>query len=109
MTLLLDYASSLGRTTFLAPIALRRRDASKRHWRAHRAAVIGIAVFNPLAYILVLVALTFTPVVSVAPAREVSVLITVLMGTLLLGEGVLKQRLFWALLIMIGMTLLATG
>ena len=68
-----------------------------------------IAVFNPLAYILVLVALTFTPVVYVAPARELSVLITVLLGTLLLGEGLLKQRLFWATVIMAGMVLLATG
>ncbi len=71
--------------------------------------MIAIAVFNPLAYILVLYALTFTPVVYVAPAREVSVLITVLMGTLLLGEQGLRRRMGWAVLILAGMTILATG
>ena len=49
--------------------------------------MICIAVFNPLAYILVLYALTFTPVVYVAPTREVSVLLTVLMGTVFVAGG----------------------
>ena len=107
--LLLDYASILARATLLAPHALRRRDAMRRQWREHRGAVLGIAVFNPLAYILVLTALAFTPVVYVAPAREVSVLITVAMGSVLLGEGALRQRMGWACLIVAGMVLLALG
>jgi drug/metabolite transporter (DMT)-like permease len=107
--LILDYASSLGRTLLLFPFALRRRRAVADHWRRHRGAVIAIAVFNPLAYILVLYALTFTPVVYVAPAREVSVLITVLIGTLLLGEQGLRRRMGWAVLILAGMTILTTG
>ena len=107
--LLLDYVSSIGRSILLAPIAARRRDLVKRHWREHRLGVIVIAVFNPLAYILVLYALTFTPVVYVAPLREVGVLITVLMGSILLGEGDLKRRMSWAVLILIGVALLATA
>jgi drug/metabolite transporter (DMT)-like permease len=107
--LLLEYTSNLTRVALLWPYAATRRELVVRHWRDHRPAVIGIAVFNPLAYILVLVALTFTPVVYVAPAREVSVLITVALGTLLLGEGRFRNRLFWAGLILAGMTLLATG
>ena len=106
---LLDYASILARATLLAPYALRRRDAMRRQWREHRWAVLGIAVFNPLAYILVLTALAFTPVVYVAPAREVSVLITVAMGSVLLGEGALRQRMGWACLIVAGIVLLALG
>jgi drug/metabolite transporter (DMT)-like permease len=105
--LLLDYTFSLMRASVLAPIAYRHKEEVKRHWREHRLAVIGIAVFNPLAYILVLVALTFTPVVYVAPAREVSVLITVMIGTLVLGEGDFKSRMGWACLIMAGMVLLS--
>ena len=107
--LLLDYASSLGRMVFLLPSALRRVDRITSHWHHHRGAVIAIAVFNPLAYILVLTALVFTPVIYVAPAREVSVLITVLMGTILLREGFVRQRLLWAGLILTGMVLLALG
>lgn len=105
--LLLDYTFSLMRASVLAPIAYRRKEEVKRHWREHKMAVLGIAIFNPLAYILVLVALTFTPVVYVAPAREVSVLITVMIGTLVLGEGDFKSRMGWACLIMAGMVLLS--
>lgn len=107
--LLLDYASSLTRATLLAPVAARRWDSVRLQWREHRWAVLGIAVFNPLAYILVLTALVFTPVVYVAPAREVSVLLTVAAGSLLLGEGDLRRRLGWAALILAGMTVLALG
>jgi drug/metabolite transporter (DMT)-like permease len=107
--LLLDYVSSLGRSILLAPIAAKRKALVKRHWANHRVEVIAIAVFNPLAYILVLYALTFTPVVYVAPTREVGVLITVLMGSVLLGEGELRKRMIWAVLIVIGTALLATA
>ncbi len=107
--LLLDYASSLTRSTILAPIAWRRRDEVIRQWREHRLGVLIVAVCNPLAYILVLYALTFTPVIYVAPTRELSVLITVILGATLLGEGGLKQKLPWALVILIGVVLLATG
>jgi len=107
--LLLDYASSIGRTVLLAPIAAKRMDAIKGYWRDHRTGVMVIAVFNPLAYILVLYALTFTPVIYVAPTREISVLLTVLMGSILLGEGDLKRRLVWACVILSGVALLATG
>ena len=107
--LLLDYASSISRSIFLSPYAVARWAQIQGHWRDHRGSVVCITVFNPLAYILVLVALTFTPVVYVAPARELSVLITVIMGALLLGEGALKKRIIWAFVILVGITLLATG
>ena len=107
--LLLDYTFSLMRASVLAPIAYRRRELVKQHWRDHRMAVLGIAIFNPLAYILVLIALTFTPVIYVAPAREVSVLITVMLGTLILGEGDFKSRMGWASLILAGMILLSVS
>lgn len=105
--LLLDYTSSLLRSVALAPVAMRRKEQVRAQWRDHKIAVIAIAVFNPLAYILVLIALTFTPVVYVAPMREVSVLLTVMLGTIVLGEGDFRSRMGWALLILAGMTLLS--
>ncbi|WP_050930152.1 DMT family transporter [Aestuariivita boseongensis] len=107
--LLLDYASNLGRVVVLAPIALKRRSLVVQHWTHHRTGVLIIAVLSPLAYILVLYALTFTPVAFVAPTREVSVLLTVLAGSLLLGEGQLRQRLGWAVVIFAGMSILVTA
>jgi len=105
--LIIDYASAISRTIFLAPYAFTRKQLVKNHWHHHKIAVLCVAVFNSLAFILFLVALKFTPLVYAAPAREVSVLITVMLGTLLLGEGVFRQRIIWAILIMAGMALLA--
>lgn len=107
--LLLDYASSVGRVIVLAPVARQKWDLVAAHWRDHRFGVLVIAVLSPLAYILVLYAMTFTPVVYVAPTREISVLMTVLAGSLLLGEGQLARRLGWAVVIVAGVILLATA
>ncbi len=106
---LLDYASSIVRALALAPTAWTQRSQVRRHWQDHRTAVIAISVLNPLAYILVLYALTFTPVVYVAPTRELSVLITVVLGAVVLGEARLAHRLPWATLILAGVALLATS
>ena len=50
-----------------------------------------------------------TPVAYVAPLREVSVLLTVLAGSILLGEGQLTHRLKWAAVILVGVVTLATS
>lgn len=107
--LILDYASSLLRSTVLAPYAYKHRQRVRDHWRDHRVRLFIIAVTNPLAYILVLVALTFTPVIYVAPAREVSVLLTVIAGAVLLGERDIRKRLGWGALIVFGISMLAVG
>ena len=106
--ILLDYASNTFRSLFLAPVALRRREEVKILWRDHRFGVILISILSPLAYILFLFAITYTPVTLLA-VRETSVLISVLMGSILLGEGHLKQRLIWSVVIVGGVSLLATA
>ncbi|MEQ8248157.1 MAG: hypothetical protein RID42_10820 [Alphaproteobacteria bacterium] len=106
---ILDYATAVARSVLLAPVAVRRWSKVRILWDTHRRAVVTIAVISPLAYILVLVAFTFTPVIYVAPAREVSVLLTVLMGTFLLGEPSPGRRLVWAVAIVGGIALLATA
>ncbi len=44
----------------LAPVAAKNKEFVKNYWREYRFGVVAIAIFNPLAYILVLYALTFT-------------------------------------------------
>jgi drug/metabolite transporter (DMT)-like permease len=107
--LILEYTSTTCRTLLMTPYGVRRLPQVKAHWRDHRWSVVAIALFSPLAYILVLYALTFTPVVYVAPTREISVVLTVLMGSVLLGEGDLQRRLGWACVILCGVVLLATS
>jgi drug/metabolite transporter (DMT)-like permease len=84
-------------------------DRTARVWRAYRPQILGAAVLAPLAYILVLIALSFTAVAAVAPAREVSVLFGVLLGRKLLGEGSLPRRLAAAAAIVAGIVAIAIG
>jgi drug/metabolite transporter (DMT)-like permease len=105
--LLLDYGSNLGRIVMLAPYARRHWAEVLHEWRTHRFEAIGVASLSPLAYILVLTALKFTPVSYVAPTREVSVLIAVALGTGLLKEGNALRRLSAASLIILGVIGLA--
>lgn len=107
--LVLDYATTLTRVVVLAPLARSRGDEIRAFWTGHRLEVLLVATFTPLAYILVLTALTFTPVTFVAPLREVSVLLSVIAGSLLLGEGDLVRRLGWSVFILAGMIVLVSA
>ncbi|MBX3002245.1 MAG: EamA family transporter [Caldilineaceae bacterium] len=105
--LLLDYATAVGRTLFLAPAAYHRRERVRYYWSSYRNEALGIAILSPLAYILVLTALQMAPVSYVAPMREISVLIAVLMGAFLLKEGELRRRLAAAAVIVVGVVVIA--
>ena len=75
----------------------------------NRKLAIGVAVFNPLSYILVLTALVFTPVSYVAPAREISILFGTLMGTHILSEGHSRRRIISACIMILGVIGLSLG
>jgi drug/metabolite transporter (DMT)-like permease len=97
-----DAAAFTGQAVLLAPLAAMNARRVAALWRGYRKQVIGAAVLSPLAYLLVLIALVFSPVSSIAPAREVSVLIGVLLGRRLLGEGRSVRRLAAAAAIALG-------
>ncbi len=106
--LVMDYFSNMFRGVTLLPYALKRKASLVDLWRKQKLPIIAIAFLSPLAYILVLYVLTYTPVVYVAPVREVSVLFTVVLGVVLLKERELASRLVWGLLILAGIGLLAS-
>jgi drug/metabolite transporter (DMT)-like permease len=107
--LLLDWGANLGRALLLTPFALRHRDKARHEWQTHRAEALGVACLAPLSYILVLTALSFTPVTYVAPAREISILIGTVMGTRWLAEGDAGRRLLGAAAMVAGIVGLAMG
>ncbi len=107
--LLQGYASLPVMALVLAPFALRARQRTARVWHGYPRQVAGAAVLYPLAYILVLAAMSFTAVSAVAPAREVSVLAGVLLGRRMLGEGGLARRLTAAVAIAAGIVCIAIG
>jgi drug/metabolite transporter (DMT)-like permease len=107
--LLQSWATTLVTVALLTPLVVRHRKEALSLWQAHKPEVLGIAVLSPLSYILVLTALVFTPVSYVAPAREISILIGVLMGTQLLAEGHTASRLLAAGSMVAGVAALALG
>jgi len=107
--LLLDYGSNLGRLLLLIPYGMRHRRDIAQTWQDHRWRVLGVAFLAPLGYILVLTALTFSPVSYVAPAREISILIGTILGTRLLREGHGRRRLTAAAAMVAGTVALALG
>jgi drug/metabolite transporter (DMT)-like permease len=107
--ILLDWLTNLLRVPFLLPGQLRDRAGFVAAWRTQwRYALIG-AIFGPVAYVMVLYALTMAPMSLVSPAREVSLLFAALLGGQLLGEGDRMLRLAGAVCIAGGVALLATA
>jgi drug/metabolite transporter (DMT)-like permease len=92
----LNWAIYLGQTAMLAPLAVSRRRAVGEVWRTWQREALTVAVLSPLAYLLVLTALVASPVSHVAPLRELSILIGVVMGSRLLAERHLCRRLVGA-------------
>jgi uncharacterized membrane protein len=89
-----------------APVALRNWDKVEGYWRMYKWGTVMIAVLNSLSYILVLTALTFSPVSYIAPAREISILVGAMMGATLLEEDEAKRRLIAASLMVLGVVAL---
>lgn len=73
-------------------------DEARRHWKI--LVVGGLLQFG--AYTLVLTALTFSPVSYVGPFREVSILVAVAYGAIVLKEGVTPIRAIGAICIASG-------
>ncbi len=82
-------------TLFLLPFAWQRRREVVVEWHTHRREALIMAVLSPIGYVLVLTAMSFTPVSYVAPARECSILIGAFWGARLFKENPSPRRL-WA-------------
>jgi drug/metabolite transporter (DMT)-like permease len=107
--LLYDWSTVVGQALVVTPVALRNRDAVRDAWARHRGEVIGVGVLSRLAYILVLTALVVTPVSYVAPAREIGILIGVVLGARMLAEGHVMRRGIGAAAMVVGVLALALG
>jgi drug/metabolite transporter (DMT)-like permease len=106
---LLDWGGGIVRTALLTPLAVSRRNEVRTRWAAYWREITAVAALSPLGYILVLIALTFTPVSYVAPLRETSILIGAFMGARFLAEGDAPRRLAAAGVMAVGVILLAVG
>jgi drug/metabolite transporter (DMT)-like permease len=107
--ILVDYFGNALRVPFLLPQSLRDRPAFVAALRAQWRHALVVALLGPLAYVMVLYAMTLAPLSHVAPAREVSMLFAALIGGRLLGERDRGLRLAGAGCIAAGVVALALG
>ena len=107
--LILVWASALGRGTLLAPRMRTRRSVVQKLWASHRREIIAVAILDPLSYLLVLVALQSTPVSYIAPAREISILFGIFIGSRLLAEQNAVRRLSFGGALVLGVMAIALG
>lgn len=91
--LILIYGSIIFQALILTPFVVRDWESVRLEWRQHKKEAIGVGILNQLAYILVLAAMTFTPVSHVAPVREMSILFGTILGSLMLKEGFGRRRI----------------
>jgi len=95
------------RTLLLAPLALRDPQALRSQWRLNRRYILAVGILSPLAYTLVLFAMTLAPLSYVAPLRELSMLLGVLFGARLLRETLVPSRAVGTACMLAGVVMLA--
>lgn len=96
----------LFRTVLLLPLALRHRADLRAAWQIDRWRALLVAVGSPAGYVLILIALTFSPVSYVGPMRSISILFGVVLGVQALGEPDPRRRLLGAGAMVAGVALL---
>ncbi len=107
--ILYDGGTQLVLFTILTPFAWQRRDEVAAAWRDHRGKAAIVGLLSPVAYVLILYAMSFTPVSYVAPAREISIVIGAFFGAKLLNESDAPRRLLAAAGMAAGIIALALG
>ncbi|HVL35213.1 MAG TPA: DMT family transporter [Burkholderiales bacterium] len=105
--IVLDYFGNLLRIGLLTPLALGGAPDWREEWRRYGGIALLCGALVPLSYIFVLFAMQRAPVSVVAPAREASMMVGVLLGWWLFKEGQLLRRLAGAALIGLGVVVLA--
>lgn len=100
---------SVLQSVMLLPGALAGRAEVTRIWREQRREVLVVGLLSPVAYILVLFALTMAPVSLVAPARELSIVVGGLAAWLVLGERDAVRRLAGSVIVLSGIAAIAAA
>lgn len=103
------YLMTLGSALLIGPYVLASKGMGvvRREFRLNAGAVVVAGLLTFLAYGLVLTAFSLSRVSYVAPAREVGIVIGVLLGMIILKEPFGKGRLLGSGFIVAGLALIA--
>jgi len=97
------------RMIVITPIALRHWGDVQLAWTHDKWKAAGVGILSSLSYILMLFALSTSPVSYVGPLRSISILMGIVMGAYLLKEGDLQKRFGAASIMVIGAIALGLG
>lgn len=102
------YLMSVGIVVGLAPYILRAHSAEaiRAEWRINGLRIVAVGILVFLTYGMVLTALQFSRVSYIAPAREVGIVVGVLLGIVVLKEPFGRGRLIGSSLIVAGLALI---
>jgi drug/metabolite transporter (DMT)-like permease len=92
-----------------APFMLRRPGAARAEWTANRWTIIATGVMSATGYTLVLFAFQLSKAGYVVASRELSIVLSALIGSLLLHEGRLAPRLAAASIVLAGVACVAVA
>lgn len=90
-----------------APFMLRRLGAARAEWAANHWTIIATGVMSAGGYTLVLFAFQLSKAGYVVASRELSIVLSALIGSVLLGEGRLSPRLAAASIVLAGVACVA--
>lgn len=93
----------------LSIVNIHKKCAIADMWREHWREAVSVGILCPLGYIIILIALTVSPVSYIAPARELSILIGTFLGTKCLDEVNSQRRIIGAGIMVTGIFALAVG
>jgi drug/metabolite transporter (DMT)-like permease len=97
----------VGSCALLTPVALAKRDVMRREWRMNRGPIVAAALMSPTAYLLVLFAFQLSKTGYVVAAREMSIVLSAIIGSVWLKEGALGRRLAGAGVVLAGVACVA--
>ena len=105
------YLMSLGSALGLAPLLIRSHGtaAVRAEWRHNSTSIVAVGMMTFVAYGLVLTAFQFSRVSYISPAREVGIVIGVLLGVLVLKEPFGRGRIIGSGMIATGLVLIAVA
>ncbi len=103
------YLMTIGSALLLAPYMLKVHGIGviAKEWRASAPSIVVAGGLGFLAYGLILSAFRFSRVSYIAPAREIGIVVAVILGVLILKEPFGRGRILGSSLIVVGLTLIA--
>ena len=100
---ILNQFNMIGYLIILLPLAMHGQfQRLCAEWQVHGKGIVAAGVLAPLAYVLVLIALTTSQVSYIGPAREVGIVLGAVLGVFFLGEGFGASRISGSLLVVAG-------